>query len=93
MIEFLKKIYESILEIPEFYLGIENKTRAHIFTILFIIIFILIIGILIKMLIQTLKLGKENRDLKTSIDRNILGLLKDDKKKQKVKNNKNSGDI
>jgi hypothetical protein len=93
MIEFLKKIYDSIFEISEFYLGIENKTRAHIFTVLFIIIFILIIGILIKILIQTLKLGKENRNLKTSIDRNILGLLKNNKKDKKVKNNKNFVDI
>lgn len=85
MIEFLKKIYEAVYEIPRFYIGIEEK-YCHIFSILSMIIMIGTLCFLIKIILEVCQMRKKRKGINRNIDKSLVNLLGDKNKNKKEKN-------
>lgn len=84
--ELLKRFYEEAYDLPNFYLGIEDKLYCHVFTIFFILALILGAIYSIK-LIRSLGESKEERkERKKRIEKLILGVLEEKDKNKKERN-------
>ena len=59
VIQFLKKAYESLYELPSYYIGLEGDIRNHIFTITFIVILFVLMLLAIKAHIDINKMKKQ----------------------------------
>ncbi len=86
MINFLKKIYFDLYEIPDYYLNINDKLFNHVFTFFIIVLAIIIIISNVKEIIEIIKLKKENKLLQRKIDKHLLSLIGKKYKKEKKKN-------
>ena len=86
MIEFLKRAYEQVYDLPYYYLGIQGETACHLFSIFFILALFLSMGLIIKELIGFRKRGKKSKLLKRKMEKSLLGALEEHDKNKKVKN-------
>ena len=86
MIEFLKKAYEQVYDLPYYYLGIQGETACHIFSIFFILALFLSMALIIKEMIGFQKRGMEKKKLRRKIERSLLDALGEHDKNKKVKN-------
>lgn len=84
--EFLKRAYLDAYDLPNFYLGIENKLYCHIFTIFFIIALFTSFLLLIKSILSLKIYKKEKKEHRKIIEKSILGIL-EEKDKNKKKGN------
>ena len=86
MIEFLKRAYEQVYDLPYYYLGIQGELACHLFSIFFILALFLSMLYLIKEMIGFRKRGKESKKLKRKMEKSLLGAMEEHNKNKKVKN-------
>lgn len=72
MFEFLKKAYEELYDLPNFYLGIEDGWKSHMFAILFFILMAISASWVIKMMLELRKSRKDRKRAFIEIERQIL---------------------
>lgn len=84
MLEFLKQRYYELYDLPNYYLGIEEEWKCHVFSILFIIILIISSIWVIKTGIEIYKSKKERMKSFRSIQKSLMAHYD---KKDKNKNN------
>jgi hypothetical protein len=86
MLEFLRDRYYELYDLPNFYLGIENETYCHIFSILFLIFLAGLILLAIKNAREYYTLRRDRRIIQRKIERSIMGVLEEkDKNKKNLK--------
>ena len=87
MWEFLKRAYEEVYDLPNFYLGFEEEWYCHVFSVLFLLAMFLSIAYVFQIMFRGSKKRRiEERKRKRSIERMILGVLEEKDKNKKVKN-------
>jgi len=73
MIEFLKRAYEELYDLPNFYLGIEDGWKSHTFSVLFLILMIAGFTFIIKSMLQVRKSRKERMKMLRRMNKTLLG--------------------
>ena len=85
MIEFLKRAYEELYDLPAYYIGIEEGWRCHVFSILFLIMIAAVIVWFVKMSIGFRKSSKQGKRTLKNIQKSLLDPY-DQKLNEKNKN-------
>lgn len=83
MIEFLKKLYEELYDLPNFYLGIEDGWKSHAFCAIFLILMVLSFIFIIKNAIEVHKSRRERMKSLKNIKKMLLRPFDEDLNKKK----------
>jgi len=85
MIEFLKRAYAELYDLPAYYIGIEEGWRCHVFSILFLIMLASVFVWLVKMSLEFRKNSKQGKRTLKNIEKYLLNPY-DKKLNEKNKN-------
>jgi len=72
MNEFLKRAYAELYDLPNFYIGIDDGWKSHVFAILFLILMFGAIVWLVKMMIELRRGRKDRKKVLRNIERSML---------------------